>query len=235
MTARNRGKQPNDDKWFGPRWHPVFKQAVDDLCYLYTRGYAENSAIQVVGDRYKLNKRQRKAIVRISCSDQQVAKRAEATCEADSLKNKVIEIDGFNLLILMESLLSGAYIFKGRDGLYRDISSVHGSYKRVVKTENAIVLVGDTLKALEIRSVKWYFDRPVSNSGRLKIKLLEIAEKNQFNWEVELVTDPDKILAASSAVVITSDGWILDRVPKWFNFASHLLKNQPDNPNIVEV
>lgn len=234
-TTRNRGKQSSDDKWFSSKWHPIFKEAVDDLCYLLTRGYANNSALQIVGNRYKLNKRQRNAILRISCSNEEIAKRNQSACKAVDLDGKDIEIDGFNLLILLEGALSGAYLFKGRDGLYRDISSVHGSYKRVVKTEHAILLIGRILKELKVHSVKWYLDQPVSNSGRLKTRLMELSRSNDFNWEVELVFDPDKVLAKSKNIVVSSDGWILDHAAQWYNLGSFLIENHIEGSNTIEV
>jgi len=235
LTTRNRGKQSSDDKWFAPNWHPIFTEAVDDLCFLLTRGYAESSALQVVGNRYKLNKRQRNAILRISSSEKSIATRNKSKCDRTALKDTVVEIDGFNLLILLESILSGAFIFKGRDGLYRDISSVHGSYRRVMKTEEAILLVGNTLKELEVRAVKWYFDQPVSNSGRLKTRLMEISQTHHFNWEVTLVFNPDKVLAKSNEIVISSDGWVLDHVKKWFNLGSYLLEKHLRDANLIVV
>ena len=72
---------------------------------------------------------------------------------------------------MLESVLSGAYVFKGRDSIYRDISSVHSTYKRVEKTEEAICLVGTVLKEMNVKKVKWYLDEPISNSGRLKTRL----------------------------------------------------------------
>ena len=77
---RNRGKQSNDDKSFSSKWHPIFKKAVDDLCYLLSRGYADNSSLQIVGNRYKLNKRQRNAVIRMSCSRQQTLGRKQSEC-----------------------------------------------------------------------------------------------------------------------------------------------------------
>lgn len=234
MTQRNRGKQSSDDQCFAPKWHPVFREAVDDLCFLLTRGYSENSALQLVGNRYKLNKRQRQALLRISCNKKDFAARQSTELTAKELKNKVIEIDGFNLLILLEGALSGAYIFKARDGLYRDISSVHGSYKRVVKTEEAIILVGETLSNLKVHSVKWYLDQPVSNSGRLKTRFLELSAQQDFNWEVELVFDPDKVLAKSKNVVVSSDGWILNQAAAWFNLGALLIEEQIKEANLLE-
>ena len=235
MTTRNRGKQSNDDKYFSPKWHPIFTEAINDLCFLLTRGYAENSALQIVGNRYKLNKRQRNAILRISVGEEEIAIRNKSKVSKTALKNEVVEIDGFNLLILLESAMSGAYIFKGRDGLYRDISSVHGSYKRVVKTENAILLVGEVLKKLQVKAVKWYFDQPVSNSGRLKSRLLELSEEHGFNWEVELVFDPDKVLVKSKNIIVSSDGWILDNSEKWFNLGGFLIENYLLDANVIVV
>ncbi len=235
MTTHNRGKQTSDDKWFSPKWYPVFTEAANDLCFLLTRGYAEKSALQIIGNHYKLQKRQRLAILRISCSDQSKIIRNKSRCYKNDLKGKIIEIDGFNLLILLESILSGAYIFKGRDDLYRDISSVHGSYKRVVKTEEALLLTGNVLKDLNVKSVIWYLDQPVSNSGRLKTKLLKLSQDNNFNWQVNLVFNPDKVLAKSRNVIISSDGWILDHVYNWFNLGSYLIEQKNINADLITV
>jgi len=234
-TTRNRGKHSNDDKLFSTKWHSTFTEAVDDLCYLFSRGYAENSALQIVGNRYKLNKRQRNAILRISCSDEEKSGRAISECKVSDLENADVEIDGFNLLILLESALSKAYLFKGRDGVYRDISSVHGTYKRVVKTEEVIRLIGKVLKEYKVNSVKWYLDQPVSNSGRLKTRLLELGSLVGLNWEVELVYDPDKVLVKSKNIVISSDGWILNHANKWFNLGLILIENYTEDSNIIEV
>lgn len=233
LTQRNRGKQSSDDQHFSKKWHLIFREALDDLCFLLTRGYADGSALQLVGNRYKLNKRQRQALLRVSCNETEFMARQATELKAKDLKNKVIEIDGFNLLILLESALSGAFIFKARDGLYRDISSVHGSYKRVVKTEEAIILTGKLLNDLEVDAVKWYLDQPVSNSGRLKTRLLELGTTYGFNWKVELVFDPDKVLAKSQNVVVSSDGWILNQVNQWVNLGAILVDDHIQDANVL--
>lgn len=235
MAKRNRGKHPNDDKYFGKKWLPIFKEAVDDYSFLLTRGYATNSALQIVGNRYKLNTRQRQAITRISANADSITTRKSNLCFLKNLKNQIVLIDGFNLLILLESAMSGAYIFKGRDGTYRDISSVHGTYKRVQHTEAGILLVGKILQKQKVKSVKWLLDKPVSNSGRLKSMLLEIAKDNDFNWDVELLFNPDKALAESKNIVVSSDGWILDRAEKWFNLGKYLIEKHLKDVNIFEV
>lgn len=235
MTIRNRGKQSCDDKCFASDWQSILTLALDDICYLLSKGYAEPSTIELVGNRYKLNKRQRMALKRVCCSNQAIEKRNNSLIDVDNLKGKIVEIDGFNLLILLESAMSGAFVFKSRDGTYRDISSVHGSYKRVVKTEEAILLIGDVLKSMNVGSVKWYFDRPVSNSGRLKSRIREIAIENKFNWEIDLVFNPDKVLSISNNTIVSSDSWILDNCNSWVNLGAYIIENYLLDCNIIEL
>ena len=85
-----------------------------------------------------------------------VSSRQAKACAVEALQNQTVVIDGFNLLILLEGALSGAYLFKGMDGVYRDIAGVHGSYKRVQKTEAAIDLIGTTLADFGVQKIHWF-------------------------------------------------------------------------------
>ncbi|WP_089685714.1 DUF434 domain-containing protein [Catalinimonas alkaloidigena] len=240
MTARteetrNRGKHPSDEKLFSAKWHPALKEAVDDLEFLLERGYGSASALQLVGNRYRLNKRQQEAVLRMSASAQEAELRRLKACSPAALAGATVAIDGFNQLILLESILSGAYVFGCRDGTIRDISSVHGSYKRVVKTEDAARTIGEALQELRVAQVAWWLDAPISNSGRLKSFLRDIGQAYGYPWELELANNPDLVLAESDDIVITSDGWILDRADRWFNFGAYLVERQKVHPQLIRV
>ena len=172
----------------------------------------------------------------MSVADESIIKRKAKACTATFLQEKKVVVDGFNLLIWLESALSGAYILQCQDSTYRDIGGIHGSYKRVHQTEPALLLIGTTLHHLGVQSVHWYFDTPVSNSGRLKVQLYEIAAKEGFPWDISLVYNPDQVLAASTDIVISSDGWVLEQSLYWFNFCSYLLEQQLilPTPPIIE-
>ncbi len=62
------------------------------------------------------------------------------------LKDQTILLDGFNVLIILETALSGGFVFEGLDGCYRDISSVHGSTETAENTEKALIMIGNTLQ-----------------------------------------------------------------------------------------
>jgi len=235
MTTRNRGKEGSDDKLFGTlKIQECIKEALEDMSYLLSRGYAEKSAVQLVGNRYRLNVRQQKAIQGMSASVTQVEQRKLSELSVKQLAGQEIMIDGFNLLIVLESALSGAYLFKGMDNCYRDLSGVHGSYKRVQQTEKGLLLIGNLLKESQTGKVTWVFDKPVSNSGRLKTIVRELAEAHEFNWDVILDNNPDKLLAESENIAISSDAWILDRAKRWFNLAGHLIENKIETTTIID-
>lgn len=234
-TSRQRGKHPNDDRLFSAKWLEALRLAVDDHSYLLSHGYGGNAALELVGNRYKLNKRQRQALLRISAAAHEIELRQAKKCTSSQIREETVAIDGFNLLILLENAYSGAYVFHCRDGCYRDISSVHGSYKHIRQTAEAIVLVGRVLEKLQAKAVHWLLDRPVSNSGRLKEFLLTTAAEQNWNWQVELCYNPDQELARSTDIVVSSDGWVLDQTQRWFNLGQLLLEEYLAGVNIVRV
>ncbi|MBP2618977.1 DUF434 domain-containing protein [Chryseobacterium jejuense] len=235
MNNRNRGKNTGDDALFGSEKQiSKLKFAVQDMQYLLTRGYAEKAASDLVGNRYRLKTRQIQALRGASASEGQIHDRKLKQQDISDLKDKTVYLDGFNVLILLESLLSEAYIFEGVDGCFRDLSGVHGTYKRVNQTQRAIELVAIFFQKSQAQKLVWIFDQPVSNSGRIKQIVLDFAIENQLNWEVELQFSPDKFLAESSEVIISSDAWILDHCKEWFNLISYLLKEENLFVNLIQ-
>jgi len=233
---KHRGKHSNDNKLFSSKWISPLKEAVSDLSYLLSRSYSEKSALKIVGDRYKLNVRQRKALLRASCSDSSRTYRKEHEVTAKAIKGQKVSIDGYNILITLESAFGGGIIFVCRDGCYRDIASIHSTYRKVEETSIALELIGKQLVALGAAEVKWLFDAPVSNSGRLRGFMYELAEKSQFTWNIELVNNPDKELAKQQdAIIVSADGWILDRSQRWCNLNKYLIQNFVASPSLINL
>ena len=63
-TRRHRGPHPQDAELFASETHPTLREAVNHLSWLLTRGYAERSSLKLVGDRFGLQERQRRAVMR---------------------------------------------------------------------------------------------------------------------------------------------------------------------------
>lgn len=219
----HRGPHPQDDALFAVAAVPALRSAVGHLAWLLTREYAWNSALKLVGDRFSLQQRQRLAVMRSACSDQALEHRRSTRCAPDALRGETVFLDGFNVLTTVEAALSGGVILIGRDGSYRDLASMHGSYRKVEESVPAAELIGRTLGELGATSAVWYLDQPVSNSGRLKGVLLETAGRNGWDWRVDVVPSPDRVLSESGGIVVTADSAILDRCGRWFPVAREVV------------
>ena len=232
---KHRGPHPEDVRLFAPALGPVLRQATADLCWLLSRGYAGKSALKLVGDRYDLVARQRTAVGRCSCSDAQAARRQEHQVGPERLAGRPLRLDGYNVLTTVESALAGGVLLAARDGTYRDMASMHGSYRKVAETLPALEVLGRVTAALEVGQCLWYLDRPVSNSGRLKEIIARVAAAKGWPWRVELVRDPDAPLSETSQIVATADSAILDRCAAWFNLARETIARCVPEAQVVEL
>ena len=231
----HRGAHPQDAELFAEAAVPRLQCAVGELSWLLSRGYAHTSALKLVGDRHALNKRQRTAVMRSACSDAARACRAGRCLELEALAGQRLHIDGYNLITTVEAALAGGVLLRGRDGCLRDMASMHGSYRKVVETVPAIDIIGRTLEASGAAETTWYLDRPVSNSGRLKLAIEERADGRGWPFRVRVVPDPDKVLAGSTEIVVTADSAILDRCGRWSNLALEVVSREVADAWLLEL
>lgn len=219
---KHRGPHPADAGLFSDRHVPAMRTAVSELSWLLDRGYAITSSLKLVGDRHTLLERQRTAVKRSACSttDQE----ARQVKRIDPAGVPVLWIDGFNLITTIEAALAGGVIIVGRDGCYRDMASMHGTYRRVEETAPALQMIGRFLAEQHVGVVRWMLDQPVSNSGRLATMMREMAETEGWDWSVELVRNPDsELVQERCSTIVSADSMILDHCSKWVNLAALLV------------
>ncbi|MHC4573735.1 MAG: DUF434 domain-containing protein [Planctomycetota bacterium] len=231
----HRGPHPQDAKLFAPAAIADLRSALSDFSLLLTKGYADKSALKLVGDRLSLTERQRLAIMRSACSDQHLASRNQRRIEVKSLAGQRIAIDGYNLLITVEAAMSGGVVFKGRDGCFRDLASIHGTYRKVTETIPAVELIGQYLEEASLTEAKWLLDSPVSNSGRLKTLIGQLARRHGWNWEIQLLPSPDAQLVRTDLIVASTDSAVIDRCKKWVNLARAIIEQKLPQTNLVDL
>ena len=232
---QHRGPHPEDRELFAPAQSVRLATAVSDLSWLLSRGYASVSSIKLVGDRYSLAARQRLAVSRCSCSDADRDLRFKQRVSVDNIANEAIWIDGYNVLTSIEAALGHGVILKARDHCYRDMASMHGSYRKVAETIPAIELLGQALASYSAGPCTWLLDKPVSNSGRLKGILLEQAEKHGWDWQVELVPDPDPILSESEHIIASADSQIINQASRHLNLAQTVIEQHVHDAWVVDL
>ncbi len=230
---KHRGPNPQDNILFSRENLAALRQAAADYSLLLTKEYPPNASLKLVGDKFQLTDRQRLALMRVSCSDAKLAGRLKREIQPQQLAEQDILIDGYNILITIESALSGGFLFVGRDGCLRDLAGLHGTYRKVSETIPAIEFIYNAMAELNVKKVCWLLDKPVSNSGRLK-KIIESAQ-TKIPASVKLLNNPDTELAQSGQIVATSDSIVLDKVKLWFNLAEYIIKNFVKKAYIIDL
>ena len=222
---RHRGPHPLDARLFAPDQIDALRGAVSDFSWLLERGYAAKSALQLVGNRFGLHERQRLAVLRSSCGETARLGRKSREFGAANLGGQTLQLDGYNVLMTIEAALGGGVMLRGRDGCLRDMAALHGNFRRVEETIVAAILIGEFLSQHQVARTIWWLDSPVSNSGRLKTMLLEIAAARSWDWEVNLAFDADAALKKleDESIVVSADSVILDNVGAWTNLAGALV------------
>ena len=230
-----RGAHPKDEVCFESKALPKLRQAVADLSWLRSKGYSNRASLTLVGDRYSLRDRQRKALQRCAAGDDQVLDREQRRVAVDSLANEKIIIDGYNVILSLEAALCGGVLMIARDGALRDLAAMSNHYRRVHATRPAIELLAEFLDDSQCSNVQLLLDRPVSNSGRLRVLITETVSKRSAHWEVLLTDRTDQTLIASPDIVATADSAVLDRCNRWFNLARTLVEDQIPDAWVVDL
>ena len=234
-TRKHRGAHPDDVELFARETWPTLQHAAADLTWLLDRGYSMRSALALVGDRHALRERQRIAVARCVCTESQRQRRHEHEVARDMLAGNELWLDGYNLLITVESALGGGVILRGRDGCCRDLASLHGTYRAVSETEPALRLIGEALASWGVTHCHWLLDRPVSNSGRLKTAMRALASEQNWNWDIALDFNPDTVLSSAPGIVATSDSVVLDRCGRWVNAAREIIAARIPAAKVIAI
>lgn len=229
-----RGYNEEDMRLFSENAIINLQKAQVEIQWLLNRGYNMKSITEFVGNSYQFSLRQRNALQRATSSKVNCDKRRKNLISNMNIKNKEIYIDGFNLIITLEVATSGGTLILCNDGTIRDIAGLRGTYKIIDKTDKAIEFIGNCLRELEIDKVKFFLDSPVSNSGRLKSRILKHSEDWSCNVEVELVNNPDQNLSVMERVV-TSDSVILDNCISWLNLGRTIIENYIEDAKIINL
>ena len=218
----HRGPHPEDARLFDAEAAPRLRAAAADFCWLLDHGYAHDSSLKLVGDRHKLLARQRTAVSRCCCTAAQSSGRRAREIGPERVSDAALWIDGYNVLTTIEAALAGGLVLAARDGTFRDMASMHGSYRKVAETLPALELLGQTIADCKPRECRWLLDRPVSNSGRLKGIIGGLAAARNWQWQVELVPNPDAVLSAPGLL-----GWQFNCHPNKLGQTANPSHNKP--------
>ncbi|AFK23216.1 DUF434 domain-containing protein [Pyrococcus sp. ST04] len=182
-------------------------EAYFDLKFLLNRGYRKSSALEFIANHYRLTLRERHFLARCVFPDSWVREvRKKILRDLSGLR---VGVDGFNVLITLESLLQGIAVIC-EDGLVRDLK-YQGKYRFSDLTEKVIDIMIKTLASASPGEVFVFYGRSISKSGEIRKITLRIMKNYGLRGEVELVKSPDYELK-NFEYVATADTGIIEKV-----------------------
>ncbi len=187
-----------------------------DIRYLLERGFPKTSSIRFVGDHYRLEKNERHILTRVIVPPKTAVARNRKRLTYKEVAGKKILADGYNVLIAIESMLSGHTLWLCDDGFVRDTRGVFRSHTNTDITIEAVKQMCSILSKSNISYVKVLLDSQMSQSGELAALIRQELSASSLQGEVSTSEHADFDLkhADPEYVVATADGAIIDAVEK---------------------
>lgn len=183
-----------------------------DIRYLFNRCYPKTSSVQFVSNHYQLNNEERHILTRVLTSTKTSNFRKQKKVECNQISNKNLIIDGYNVLITVESLLDNCNLWEGDDGFVRDTRGIFRKFKITNTTHKAIDEVLSFLLKNEVKSAIILFDRQISKSGELAKFVSDSLKDYSIKGSARTSKHVDFDLKNNDSeyIIATSDGAIID-------------------------
>ncbi len=210
------------------------REAAYDLRFLLDRSYRKKGALQFVANKYVLNKRERNYLARSVFSSLKSMERRKKIFDISKIRDQFLLVDGYNVLITVESICNGDNdsIILCDDMVVRDLNAVFGKYKFSEFTEKALDSILALISLYKPFCVKFFFDSPVSFSGKLAILTKKIMKEHNIEGDVILSKNVDveivRLSKMKKGIVATSDSVIIDKVDGVVDIPYYILKMKED-------
>ena len=188
----------------------MLKAAARDARYLVDHGYPKESAIRFVSDHHRLPEEQRFVLTRVVVASDTAKARRDKIQPLKALHGRALFIDGYNVLISVESLLGGKPVYLCDDGFLRDVQGIFRSYRPSDLTVPALDAIFDLLASACSAVTEVLLDQQISMSGRLAVLMRRVMAEHDVLGMVRTAQDVDRQLKEMKGVIATGDGTIMD-------------------------
>jgi len=186
------------------------RQAAEEYLWILSKGYPQNSALKMVGDKFMLARTMRQVLYRGVIPTERAQTRLEKIGVVG--KDDRVLIDTYNVLFTVNNYLLGRPLFISNDGLLRDAGEMRGRIIDKPQFSRSVSMMLEVLQMWPGATYIHYLDEPVSHSGRLSIELCKDMAQMGIEGDAFTVKSPDQVLKEEkSDAICTSDGGIIDQ------------------------
>ncbi len=193
------------------------KNAAYDFYFLLSRKYPRNASLELVGNRYNLEKGEREILNRAIYGQDVALKRRGKQFKTALWSDKVITIDGHNVHITLESIISGRTVVLANDGPIRDTAGLSGAFKHTELTLYVVEVVKKFFEKYTPAGLVILFDAPVSKSGELARLYRTALTGLSVPLKCAAVPVPEKLFDYNSTLIASSDSAVMDLSRNWLD------------------
>ena len=199
--------------------------SVRDLRYLLDRGYPRDSAVTFVANHYRLKLDERHLLARCVFSRAEILSYRAKAVSSTKVRGKSLGIDGYNVLITVESILTCKQVVKCDDGYIRDLRAIFGKYRASSVTARALAEILKTISRWKPMEVVMMFDSQISRSGELAAEVRRMLKQFEIIGDAKAVAGVD-FKVRGFDVVASGDRAIIDRVKVVWDLPAEILKKR---------
>jgi hypothetical protein len=202
------------------------KRAAEEVRYLLDRGYQSGPAVRFVADHHRLPQESRFVLARVVASSTVAASRRGKLIPIEELCGRTVSIDGYNVLITIESLIIGAPVYLCDDGFLRDTRGIFRRYKSSDQTTLALSEIISILKESGVGWAELFLDQQISRSGELASQIRGMMTGFGVPGFAKTAKDVDRRLKLAKCPVATGDGAIIDEAIEAVDIPAEVAKRR---------
>ncbi len=207
-----------------------------DIRSILRWGYPKFSTIRFVADHFQLSLEERHILTRVIMPPDRVVSRINKKVTCTNIKNRNLLLDGYNVLLSVDSLLKKEPMWFCDDGYIRDTRYYFSKAKQAEDIEEALEEVLRFLSEASPKSVFVLLDAQISRSGELagfiRHKMREYGISGEAKTsklaDFELKTEGENL--EKNVILATSDGIIIDSVREVLDIPACLMEKMGIKP-----
>lgn len=189
-----------------------------DIRSILRWGYPKFTTIRFVADHCQLSIEERHILTRVIIPPEKVVSRIRKKVTCADIEERDILLDGYNVLLSIDSLLKNEPMWFCDDGYIRDTRYYFSKANQAEDIEEALDEILKFLSEAHPKSVTFILDAQISRSGELAGFIRRKMKEERISGDARTSKTADFELKAAgknpenSLIVATSDGIIIDSV-----------------------
>jgi hypothetical protein len=204
----------------------------NDIRSILRWGYPKFATIRFVADHFRLSAKERHILTRVIMPPDRTVSRAKKKIGCKETGNRDLLLDGYNVLLTVDSLLKKEPMWFCDDSYIRDTRFYFSKAKHAQDIEEALETVLDFLAETGTKTATFLLDAQISRSGELAGLIRHRMQEKGISGDARTSKHVDFDLKIEGGkpergiVVASSDGIIIDSVLQVLDIPACLMEKR---------